>query len=193
MRSQLPSRATVVDIGAGTGQFAIAAARWAERVVAVDVSAVMLDGLRAKLAGAAIRNVECVEAGFLTYRHQGGGADLVYSRLALHHVPDFWKALALTRVAAMLKPGGLFRLWDVVYSFGPDEAPAALERWFSTTAGAAVDTDWVRDELEEHVRDEHSTFTWLLEPIIERAGLRILERNYTADQIVAEYVCQRPS
>jgi ubiquinone/menaquinone biosynthesis C-methylase UbiE len=191
MRSRHPSAATVIDIGAGTGQFAIAASDWANQVVAVDVSPVMLGGLRMKLAAAAIRNVECVEAGFLTYCHQGDGADVVYSRLALHHLPDFWKAVALTRVAAMLKPGGLFRLWDVVYSFGPDEAPATLERWFGTTAGAAVDDDWVRDELEEHVRDEHSTFTWLLEPMIERAGLRILERSYSADQIVAEYICDR--
>jgi ubiquinone/menaquinone biosynthesis C-methylase UbiE len=191
MRSRFPSGATVIDIGAGTGQFAVAASRWASRVVAVDVSPVMLDGLRTKVSNAAVRNVECVEAGFLTYRHQGERADAVYSRLALHHLPDFWKAVALTRVAAMLRPGGLFRLWDVVYSFDPDEAPAALERWFSTTAGAAVETDWVRDELEEHVRDEHSTFTWLLEPMIERADLRILERRYSADQIVAEYICQR--
>lgn len=28
-------------------------------------------------------------------------------------------------------------------------------------------------KAEEHVRDEHSTFTWLLEPMIERAGFAI--------------------
>ncbi len=193
MRSRHPNAATVIDIGAGTGQFAIAASRWATRVVAVDVSPVMLDRLRTKLADAAVGNVECVEAGFLSYSHQGDSADVIYSRLALHHLPDFWKAVALTRVAAMLKPGALFRLWDVVYSFGPDEASAVLERWFGTTAGAAVDDDWVREELEEHVRDEHSTFTWLLEPMLERAGLRVLERSYSADQIVAEYICDRAS
>ncbi len=97
MRSRHPRAVTVIDIGAGTGQFAIAASRWAYRVVAVDVSPVMLAGLRTKLAAAAIRNVECVEAGFLTYCHQGDRADVIYSRLALHHLPDFWKAVALTR------------------------------------------------------------------------------------------------
>src|SRR4051812_44474741 len=41
---------TVVDLGAGTGQFALAAAKVCRRVVAVDVSPLMLGQLRAKLA-----------------------------------------------------------------------------------------------------------------------------------------------
>jgi hypothetical protein len=32
---------------------------------------------------------------------------------------------------------------------------------------------WSRAELEEHVRDEHSTFGWLLEATIRRAGFTI--------------------
>ena len=47
------------------------------------------------------------------------GADIVYSRYALHHLPDFWKVMALRRVRAMLRPGGIFRLWDVVYPSAP--------------------------------------------------------------------------
>lgn len=43
-------------------------------------------------------------------------ADL-YSRYALHHLPDFWKALALLRMARMLRVGGILRLSDVVYRF----------------------------------------------------------------------------
>jgi SAM-dependent methyltransferase len=63
--------AVVVDIGTGTGQFAVAAARVWGRVVAVDVSPVMLRRLRAAVAAAAATNVEVVHAGFLTYRHEG--------------------------------------------------------------------------------------------------------------------------
>lgn len=74
----------VVDVGTGTGQFALAAARVCERVVAVDVSPVMLERLRRKIHDAKIDNVEVVAAGFLTYDHSGDRADLVYSRLALH-------------------------------------------------------------------------------------------------------------
>lgn len=100
----------VVDIGAGTGQFALACAPAVERVIAVDVSPVMLAALRTAVADQGLSNVDCVEAGFLTYEHGGDPVDLVYSRYALHHLPDFWKAIALSRLAAMLRPGGLLRL-----------------------------------------------------------------------------------
>jgi ubiquinone/menaquinone biosynthesis C-methylase UbiE len=181
---------TVVDIGAGTGQFTLAAAAAVGRVVAVDVSPVMLARLREKLARGG-SNVETVEAGFLSYQHAGEPADLVYSRLALHHLPDFWKALALARIAAMLRPGGIFRLSDVVFGFGPSAAGAVLERWYATADSADVAVDWTRAELEEHVAEEHSTFTWLLEPMLERAGLTIEGADYSEDEIFAHYVCRR--
>ena len=183
--------ATVVDLGAGTGQFALAAAAAVRRVVAVDVSPVMLDQLRAKLRQLEVDNVECVAADFLTYEHRGEPADLIYSRYALHHLPDFWKALALVRIAEMLRPGGILRLWDVVYGFEPAEAEAGLERWISTATSETVDEDWTRAELEEHVRDENSTFTWLLEPMLEKAGLAIEQAEYSEDRIFARYTCVR--
>jgi len=182
--------ATVVDIGAGTGQFTLAAAATARRVVAVDVSAVMLERLRGKLERSDVTNVECVQAGFLSYEHVGKPADIVYSRYALHHLPDFWKALALARVATMLRPGGVLRLCDIVYSLEPTDAAAGLERWMTETASAgSIDHGWTRAELEEHVRDEHSTFVWLLEPMIARAGFVIDRADYSEDRIVARYLC----
>jgi ubiquinone/menaquinone biosynthesis C-methylase UbiE len=181
--------AIVVDMGAGTGQFTLAAAGAVRKVVAVDVSPVMLEHLRAKLRGGSVENVECVEGGFLTYEHGGEPADLVYSRFALHHLPDFWKARALVRMAEMLKPGGVLRLSDVVYGFEPAEAEACLEQWMSEMASDGVEGGWTRAELEEHVRDEHSTFTWLLEPMIEKAGFEIEQADYSEDRIVASYRC----
>jgi ubiquinone/menaquinone biosynthesis C-methylase UbiE len=185
----LGADATVVDMGAGTGQFALAAAAAVRRVLAVDVSPAMLERLRAKLRDSGIDNVECVAGGFLTYEHRGEPADLVYSRLALHHLPDFWKARALVRMAEMLKPGGILRLSDVVYGFEPAEAEVALERWMARTASDDVEGGWTRAELEEHVRDEHSTFTWLLEPMIEKAGFAIEHADYSEDRIFAHYRC----
>jgi len=181
---------TVVEFGAGTGQFTLAMARWCARVVAVDVSPVMLEALRASVEATSSTNVEVVEAGFLTYEHQGEPADLVYSRYALHHLPDFWKAIALTRIRRMLRPGGLLRLWEVVYSFEPSEAEDRIEAWCAT-GGTAVDDAWSRTELEEHVRDEHSTFSWLLEPMAQRCGFRIEATDYSPDGIFAEYLLRR--
>jgi SAM-dependent methyltransferase len=187
----LPAHPTVVDLGAGTGQFTLAIAPRADRVVAVDVSPVMLERLVAKVAAAGASNVECVRAGFLTYEHRGAPADLVYSRYALHHLPDFWKAVALERIAGMLAPGGLLRLWDVVYGFDPADAGARLEGWMTTAAGGSVDSGWTRAELEEHVRDEHSTFTWLLEPMLGRAGFAIEAAELADDLVSARYLCRR--
>jgi len=180
---------TVIDMGAGTGQFTLAAAGSVGRVVAVDVSPVMLEHLRVKVRERGLENVECVAGGFLTYEHEGEPAELVYSRLALHHLPDFWKARALVRMADMLKPGGVLRLSDVVYGFEPAEAEDRLEQWMSALASDDVEGGWTRAELEEHVRDEHSTFTWLLEPMIEKAGFTIEQADYSDDGIFAHYRC----
>jgi hypothetical protein len=41
---------------------------------------------------------------------------------------------------------------------------------------------------DEHSRGEHSTFTWLLEPMIERAGFTIEEALHSEDGIFARYL-----
>lgn len=176
----------VVEVGAGTGQFTVAVAPVCARVIAVDVSPVMLAALRAKVADTALGNVEVVQAGFLTYQHVGPPADFVYSRYALHHLPDVWKAVALARIRRLLRSGGVLRSWDIVYDFAPAEAEARLEAWCAG-GGDGIVGEWSRAELEEHVREEHSTFTWLLEPMIERAGFVIEEALHSNDGISARY------
>lgn len=178
--------ATVIDLGAGTGQSTLAVAPHCVRGVAVDVSRVMLTTLRDKVQTAGA-NFEVVQAGFLTYDYPGEPADLVYSRYALHHLPDAWKAIALALVRRMLRMEGVLRLWDVVYDFDPGEAEDRLEAWCAT-GGDGIVGEWSRDELEEHVRDEHSTFSWLLEPMIQRAGFTIEEAVHSADGIFARYL-----
>jgi len=131
--------------------------------------------------------VDVVLAGFLSYEHAGEPADLVYSRYALHHLPDAWKAVALVRMRRMLRPGGLLRLWDVVYDFAPQDAQERLEAWCSS-GGDGSGGQWTRADYEEHVRDEHSTFTWLLEPMIRRAGLSIEDAVHSDDGMFARYM-----
>lgn len=179
----------VVDLGAGTGQFALAAAPRCARVVAVDVSPVMLQALRSNVAQTGLANIDTVQAGFLSYQHRGRPADVVYSRYALHHLPDARKAIALARMRNTLAAGGIVRLWDVVYNFSPAEAEDRLEQW-CTVGSDDVGSGWYREELEEHVRDEHSTYTWLLEPMIVRAGLAIRTADYSDDGFFARYVLE---
>jgi ubiquinone/menaquinone biosynthesis C-methylase UbiE len=183
----LTRESVVLEFGAGTGQFTVAVAPGCGRVIAIDVSAPMLDRLRDKVAHLGLSNVQVVRAGFLTYQHDRAPADFIYSRYALHHLPDFWKAVALSRLRGMLRADGVLRLWDVVYDFAPSEAEGRIQAWCAT-GGEAMDGEWSRGELEEHVRDEHSTFTWLLEPMIARSGFEIVQAEHSADGIFAKYL-----
>jgi SAM-dependent methyltransferase len=178
----LAADTTLVDIGCGTGLLAAAAELEARRVVGVDVSPAMLE-----VAPRRSRAVEWVEAGFLTYEHEGEAPQLVHSRHSLHHLPDFWKGVALARIHDLLAPGGRLVLRDLVYDFEPPETDSQIEDWLGAAA-PTVAQGWTRDELEEHVRDEYSTVCWLLEVLLQRAAFEILERDVRS-RIYATYVC----
>ncbi len=184
----LNERSILVDLGAGSGSFALAAAPLCRRVVAVDVSPAMLATLHAQAVAHGFGNVEGVQGGFLTYAHQGDPADVVYSRHALHHLPDFWKALALARVSSILRRGGVLRLRDLVYACEPRDIERVIEPWLA--AGAARPEDgWTRQELETHVREEYSPFSWALEAMLEHAGFQIQQAEYDPSRIYAAYTC----
>lgn len=183
----LTSDSLVVEFGAGTGQFSVAVAPVCAQVIAVDVSPLMLGELAGKAEALCLTNIEMVRAGFLTYEHTGSPADLIYSRYALHHLPDFWKAVAFDRLRRMICPGGIVRLWDVVYDFAPSHAEDRIEAWCAT-GGETVEAEWTRAELEEHVRDEYSTFTWLLEPMMRRSGFEIARAEHSDDGVFSKYL-----
>ncbi len=157
--------------------FAIAAAACGARVVAVDVSPAMTARMRAKTEVLDIDNIEVVDAGFLSYEHKGGPVDFVFTRNALHQLPDFWKAIALQRIGALLRRGGILRLHDLMYDFEPGEAASNVDAWLD---GAVLDREvgYTADDLAAHVRTEFSTYRWLFEPMIERAGFTVAERQF---------------
>jgi ubiquinone/menaquinone biosynthesis C-methylase UbiE len=178
---------TVVDLAAGTGQFALAAARHFDRVVAVDVSPAMVDLLHRRTAG--MSNVDVQRAGFLSFSY--AGADAVHTRHGLHQLPDFWKAVALRRIAGMLRPGGILRVRDLIYDFAPDEVEDVFADWF---ANAATDPalGYTAQDYARHIRDEHSTFRWLFEPMLHAVGFEILDVAYHA-RVFGTYTCRLTS
>jgi SAM-dependent methyltransferase len=186
-RHGLGVETTLVDLGAGTGLIAVSAAPFAHRVVAVDPSPSMLDAAQRRAAEERIENVDFVEAGFLTYGHQGQKPQLVHSRNALHHLPDFWKGIALARVRELLAPGGTFVLRDLVYSFEPNEADERVAEWLAAASSSPAE-GWTRAELEEHIRAENSTFSWLFEVLLEHAGFAIRETAHSSG-VYATYIC----
>ena len=186
----LGKTSSVVDFGTGTGQFAIPAAARFGRVIAVDVSPAMLSALRAKAKGtlsqADLPRLECVRGGFLSYS-PAAPVDGVYTRHALHQLPDFWKVTALRRIADLLRPGGVLRLVDLIYDFGPGETDAVFADWF---ANAATDpaAGYTAADYAEHIRTEYSTFRWLLEPMLAATGFEVADVSYKG-RLYGAYTC----
>lgn len=179
---------TVLEIGTGTGEFALAAARHCARVYAVDLSEGMLRYAGKKAKSRGVENVEFLQGGFLTYQHQGAPVDAVVTQIALHHLPDFWKQIALLRMAGVLKDGGKLCLRDVVYSFDVREHAAFFEDFISRSSQIAGPE--LAAHITSHVRKEYSTLDWIMQGMIERAGFRIeaVERKF---RFFALYLCTK--
>lgn len=175
----------VVDFGAGTGVFPLAIADYCERVIAVDVSGPMLDAVREKAEARGVRNIEIVHDGFVSYTHDGAPASFVFSKNALHHLPDFWKVEALKTVRETLEPGGIFRLRDLVYSFPPRDSYESIQSWLAEMDSS----EFTEEELHDHFREEFSTYGFLLESMLEESGFEILDAEYS-DGFYGAYTCE---
>src|ERR1700733_5400332 len=93
----------VADIGCGNGALACEAALMGAEVDAIDISPAMLAlaEIRARDRRVAIRTQS---AGLLSFAYQPNSYDLIVSEFTLHHLPDFWKAVAMSRIYNALKP-----------------------------------------------------------------------------------------
>jgi putative AdoMet-dependent methyltransferase len=177
---------TVVDLGTGTGAFALQAARRCSKVYAVDVSRVMLEYAKKKADTAGISNIMFYHGGFLTYSHPAPPADAIVTNTAFHHLPDFWKGVALRRLNRMLKNGGQLYLSDIVFADknvlkNIEQFIAKLEK----TAGPDIRTD-----VEAHVRREFSTYDWIMDGLLERAQFQITSK-VLQDGVIGRYLCRK--
>jgi SAM-dependent methyltransferase len=148
----------------------------------------MLRRLGEKLAADRLDNVEPVRGGFLSYVHRGGPADFAYSRFALHHLPDFWKAVALSRMFRALKPGGRLFLRDIVFVGVPDGAERDIAQWADFNI---KNHDFPREDVATHMRDEHSTFGWVIERMLTDVGFTLISADYHAP-LHGTYLCRKP-
>lgn len=184
----LSLESTLLDLGAGTGTFALRAAVECQHVVLIDPSRLMLDAAARKAETLGIHNVTFLEGGFLSFSSPRP-VDFIFCRNALHHLPDFWKVQALQRMRAALKPGGILRLKDLAFSFTPAEGEERIARWLNNVEKSAAG-GYTREDLETHIREEFSTFTWLLESMLERTGFYIEHTNYSPSGLFAAYICR---
>lgn len=182
----LTGEQVVVEFGTGTGDLSIEISRHCKMVYAVDISPVMLDFASKKAKSKDINNIKYYHAGFLTYEHPGGPVDVIVSQLALHHLPDFWKLVALKRINAMLKKNGKFFLRDTVYSFEVENYKVFFNSWLNGISEVAGEE--LASDTKIAIRDEFSTCDWIMEGLIKRAGFTIETLSYH-DGFLAVYVC----
>ena len=180
---QLDSDDVLIDFGCGTGVMARLAAERCKHVYAVDVSEAMLNFAKSK---ANASNITFVHAGYLTYEHQGDAPTVINSSLSFHHLPDFWKGIALRRIYDMLAPGGRFFIVDVILTTDEPIENICTFIQKQTDLGG----DFLKEDAEAHFRDEYSTYDWIMEGLLERAGFEIEVKN-TYDGIIVTYLCRK--
>jgi len=180
----LPGGAAVLEIGCGTGRFARAAAAAGLAVTAIDVSAPMLEYVALKAREQGLPEIATQHAGFLTMEFPEERFDAVVSGAALHHLPDAWKFVASRNIAKSLKPGGQLLLYDVIFSLPEGDSPeASFERFSSAFPG-------MRKEAARHAAKEFSTYDWIMEGLLTRAGFHILSTE-RRDEHFARFHCRK--
>ena len=102
----------VLDAGTGTGHTALAVAPLVREVVAVDITASMLDQGRMLATERGITNITFQVGDIERLEFDDAVFDVVLSRYSAHHYPR--PGVAVAEIARVLKPGGVFLLADVV-------------------------------------------------------------------------------
>jgi ubiquinone/menaquinone biosynthesis C-methylase UbiE len=177
----------VADIGCGNGVLAVEAALMGAEVDAIDISPAMLAlaKIQARDRKVAIRTQS---AGLLSFAYQPNSYDLVVSEFALHHLPDYWKAVALARIFRALKPGSSFYLRDIVFFSMPDGPERDVVEWADFNI---KNHDFDRDSVITHMRDEYSTFGWVIERMLTDVGFIMVSVDYHAP-LHGTYLLRKP-
>src|SRR6195952_3815099 len=166
----------VADIGCGNGLLACEAAQLGAEVDAIDISPAML-ALAKIQAGDRKVAIRTQSAGLLSFVCQPNSYDLIVSEFTLHHLPDFWNAVALSRIFGALKPGACFYLRDIVFVGTPDGSERDVEAWADFNI---KNHGFARDSVVTHMRDEYSTFGWVIERMLVDVGFTLTSVDYHA-------------
>lgn len=183
----LQSEHVVLEFGTGTGEMAIQLAKSCRKVIAADVSKTMLKYAERKAGDRNITNVEFRHAGFLSYRKEED-VDVILTQIALHHLPDFWKMIAIQNMYDALQEGGRLLLRDSILSFDTQDYINFMNAYIQMAGQYAGDNK--AKEMVLNIRDEYPTFDWAVETMLKKAGFSIdsIERH---DGYFATFVCTK--
>lgn len=158
----VPAGATVVDLGAGTGYFALPlafAVGAAGRVIAVDAQDEMLELLRRKIASSTVSNIElvCAEADRIPFL--GSTCDLIFLANVWHEIPN--RAAALAEAKRVLKGEGRIAILDWRPDVEPEHGPPLEHR---LTASSAV-AELVAAGFQPGSQQNIGKYTWLVQTV----------------------------
>lgn len=185
--TRLGREEVLLDMGTGTGEFAVGISPHCRLIYAVDPSPAMLEAARVKALSRGRENIAFQRGGLLTYLHRGEPVDVAVSQLALHHLPDFWKFVALQRIYRLLKPGGRLYLRDVVFPVREDYRPY-FEEIIAETGRQAGEK--AAGDMKIHIKEEYSTFDWVMEGLLQKAGFALEKADYSHG-FLAAYLCTK--
>jgi ubiquinone/menaquinone biosynthesis C-methylase UbiE len=144
----LPRDLMLADIGCGTGSLTFELARFARKVIGVDLSNEMLRRARAVAKERKFNNVDFRQGDALNPPLPSQSVDAAFCVMVLHFLPD--PARAIAGLCRITRPGGSVILVDLVQHkqdwmreqmahqwLGFDRA--AIERWFRHAGANALD------------------------------------------------------
>lgn len=97
---------SVLEIGCGTGSTALLLAPHVARITATDIAPGMIEIARERQAAEGLENVTFAVAGVDDHPEGAAPYDVVMAHNLLHLLPDL--DAGLSRIASLIKPGGLF-------------------------------------------------------------------------------------
>jgi ubiquinone/menaquinone biosynthesis C-methylase UbiE len=117
-RARLSRCDRLLDIGAGTGLLAQAAAPDVARVIALDGSPAMCGHLERNFTRLELTNAEVVLGDATNLPLADNAIDVVVSNYCLHHLSDADKSRALVEIGRVLRPGGRLVFADMMFQIG---------------------------------------------------------------------------
>ncbi|SYZ72334.1 Ribosomal RNA adenine dimethylase [Candidatus Zixiibacteriota bacterium] len=162
---------TVLEFGCGTGEVTIELAKRCRKVIAVDVAQRMIDYAALKALERGIGNIDFVCSGFLNIERPDREIDAIVTELALHHLPEFWKMIAIRRMYDLLKTGGRLYLMDIILSFDVGHYRAAMDEMVQFTNKFAGPNK--AREMVLNLKEEYPSFDWVIEAMLLKAGFKV--------------------
>lgn len=137
----LPRNLVLVDVGCGTGSLTFELARFAQKVVGVDLSPEMLRRARQIAKAKELRNVEFRRGNALQLPMKAGSADAAFCVMVLHFLADPRRAVA--ELCRITRSGGSVIVVDLIEHHQEWMREQMAHRWHGFQRSAIE--EWFRD------------------------------------------------